>query len=107
LLNDLFTAAYSIYLKKINDKKVGSREFCQITSNIHDFSVPISILRFWAYILEPRDRHDTIICLSAVFSQLMGKLGLMYYNSIVSLPLSLLAFILSGEFQTVCFDSKI
>lgn len=53
LLNDLFTAAYSIYLKKINDKK------------------------------------------------LMGKLGLMYYNSIVSLPLSLLAFILSGEFQTV------
>ncbi|XP_063681849.1 nucleotide sugar transporter SLC35D2-like [Bolinopsis microptera] len=53
LLNDLFTAAYSIYLKKINDKK------------------------------------------------LMGKLGLMYYNSIVSLPLSLLAFIISGEFQTV------
>ncbi|KAL5254689.1 hypothetical protein ACHWQZ_G014203 [Mnemiopsis leidyi] len=53
LLNNLFTAAYSICLKKVDDKK------------------------------------------------LMGKVGLIYYNSIISLPIALVSFILSGDFATV------
>lgn len=53
LLNDLLTAAYSIYLKKISDKKV------------------------------------------------MGKIGLIYYNSVVSLPFSLIVFMMCGDLRSV------